>query len=66
MSQKYFELYDGIEDLKSKFLEIANDDNLAVEDKSNEIAAYLDKKWGMYDGYMDVVDYLEQLFMDEV
>ena len=59
LSQKDFDLYDGLEDLKSKFLEIANDDSLAVEEKSNEIAAYLDEKWGLYDAYMDVVDYLE-------
>jgi hypothetical protein len=65
LSQKDFDLYDGLEDLKSKFMEVANDDSLAVEDKSNEIAAYLDEKWGLYDGYMDVVDYLESLFMDE-
>ena len=65
LSQKDFDLYDGLEDLKSKFLEIANDDSLAVEEKSNEIAAYLDEKLGLYDGYMDVVDYLESLFMDE-
>lgn len=65
LSDKDFDLYDGLEDLKSKFLEIANDDNLAVEDKSNEIAAYLDEKWGLYDGYIEVVDYLESLFMDE-
>jgi hypothetical protein len=61
----YFDLYDGEEDLKSKFMEVTNDDNLSVEEKSNEIAAYLDEKWGLYDGYMDVVDYLESLFMDE-
>jgi hypothetical protein len=65
LSQKDFELYDGQDDLKSKFMEVTNDDSLAVEDKSNEIAAYLDEKWGLYDGYMDVVDYLETLFMDE-
>jgi hypothetical protein len=65
LSNKDFELYDGEEDLKSKFLEISNDNNLTVEEKSNEIAAYLDEKWGLYDGYMDVVDYLESLFMDE-
>ena len=63
LSQKDFELYDGLEDLKSKFLEIANDDSLAVEDKSNEIAAYLGEKWNHL--YIDVVDYLEKLFMDE-
>jgi hypothetical protein len=65
LSKKDFDLYDGLEDLKSKFMEIANDDSLAVEEKSNEIAGYLDEKWGLYDGYMDVVDYLESLFMDE-
>jgi len=65
LSDRDFELYDGEKDLKSKFLEISNDDNLTVEEKSNEIAAYLDEKWGLYDGYMDVVDYLESLFMDE-
>ena len=65
LSQKDFDLYNGLEDLKSKFMEVANDDSLAVEEKSNEIAAYLDEKWGLYDGYMDVVDYLESLFMDE-
>lgn len=65
LSDRDFELYDGEEDLKSKFLEISNDNNLTVEEKSNEIAAYLDEKWGLYDGYMDVVDYLESLFMDE-
>ena len=68
LSKKDFEIYDGLEDLKSKFLEIANDELNEfpnVEDKSNEIAAYLDEKWGLYDGYMDVVDYLEKLFMDE-
>ena len=65
LSQKDFDLYNGLEDLKSKFMEVANDDSLAVEEKSNEIAAYLDEKWGLYDGYMDVVDYLEKLFMDE-
>jgi hypothetical protein len=65
LSKKDFDLYDGLEDLKSKFMEVANADNLAVEEKSNEIAAYLDEKWGLYDGYMDVIDYLESLFMDE-
>jgi hypothetical protein len=55
LSQKDFD--DDLEDLKSKFLEVANDDNLAVEDKSNEIAAYLGEKWNHL--YMDVVDYLE-------
>ena len=65
LSDRDFDLYDGIDDLKSKFMEVVNDDTLAVEEKSNEIAAYLDEKWGLYDGYLDVVDYLETLFMDE-
>ena len=68
LSQKDFDLYGGLEDLKSKFMEVANDEFNKfpnVEDKSNEIAAYLGEKCGLYDGYMDVIDYLEKLFMDE-
>jgi tetratricopeptide (TPR) repeat protein len=65
-ADKDFDLYDGHEDLKSRFSEIANNDDLSVEEKSHEIAAYLDEKWGLYDGYMEVIDYLEELFMDEV
>ena len=64
LSQKDFDLYDGLEDLKSKFIEVANDGK-SVEHKSNEIAFYMGEKWGLYDGYMDVVDYLEALLMDE-
>lgn len=64
LSNRDFDLYDGEEDLKSKFMEVTNNDNLSVEEKSNEIAAYLDEKWGLYDGYMDVVDYLETLISD--
>lgn len=66
LSEKDFELYDGREDLYNKFMEVANDDNLSVEEKSTEIAGYLEDKWGLYDGYSQTLDYLDSLFMDEV
>ena len=61
LSKRNFDIYDGLE---SKFMEVASDPLLpSVEHKSNEIAAYLGEKWNHL--YMDVVDYLEKLFMDE-
>lgn len=65
LSDKDFELYDGYEDLKSKFLEVANGD-LSVEEKADEITSYLEDKWGLYGGYQETWDYLDQLFMDEI
>lgn len=65
LSGKKLYINSGLEDVKSEFLKIANNNNLEVEEKSNEIAVYLDKKLSLYDVYMDVVDYLESLFMDE-
>ena len=65
LSGKDFELYDGREDLKSKFLEIIENSELNTEEKSHEIAAYLDEKWGLYDGYMEVVDFLDKLLNKE-
>jgi hypothetical protein len=66
LSQKDFELYDGREDIYNKFMEVANDDNLSSEEKAEQITDYLDEKWGTHDGYMEVYDYLESLFMDEI
>ena len=65
LSDKDYELYDGSEDLKSKFLEIVNNTNLNTDEKTHEIAAYIDEKWGLYDGYIEVVDYLERLLNEE-
>jgi|688.fasta_scaffold1246761_1 hypothetical protein len=64
--EKDFELYGGGEDLHNKFMEVSNDDNLSSEDKASQITNYLDEKWGVYDGYMSVYNYLESLFMDEI
>ena len=47
-------------------MEVSNDDNLSSEDKASQITNYLDEKWGVYDGYMSVYNYLESLFMDEI
>ena len=64
--EKDFELYDGRQDLENKFLEVANDDSLSVEEKADEITSYLEDKWGLYDGYQETWDYLDKLFMDEI
>jgi hypothetical protein len=66
LNQKDFDLYDGQQDLHDKFIEIVSNENLSVEEKSHEIAAYLDEKWGLYDGYMEAIDFLEELLMDEI
>ena len=66
LSEKDFELYDGREDLYNKFIEVANDDNLASEEKAGQITDYLEEKWGTHGGYMEIYDYLESLFMDEI
>jgi hypothetical protein len=62
LSEKDFELYDGREDLHNKFIEVASNDELSVEEKSTDIAGYLEDKWGLHDGYSETLTYLEQLF----
>lgn len=66
LSDKDFELYDGGADLESKFLAVANDDDLGVEEKVDQITEYLEDKFGLYGGYRDTWEYLDKLFMDEV
>ncbi len=66
LSDKDFDLYDGHEDLKNKFLEVANNDELGVEDKADDITSYLEDKWGLHGGYQETWDYLDKLFMDEI
>ena len=61
-----FELYDGYEDLRDKFMKVSNDDNLSTEDKATQITDYLDEKWGISYRYMEIYNYLESLFMDEI
>jgi hypothetical protein len=64
--EKDFDLYAGEEDLKKNFLKIVNNDSYSADEKAQKVAAYLDMKWGLYDGYSEVVDYLESLLMDEI
>ena len=66
LDDKDFDLYDGSSDLSSKFLEVANDDDLSSEEKADAIASYLEDKWGLHSGYQETWNYLEKLFMDEV
>lgn len=65
LSEKDFDIYDGREDLHNKFMEVANNDELSVEEKAEEIAHYLEDKWGLYDGHEETINYLDLLFMDE-
>jgi hypothetical protein len=65
MSDKDFDFYDGQEDFHKKFIEISTKD-LSTEEKASEIAGFLDEKWGLHDGYSEVVDYLDKLYFDEV
>ena len=64
--EKDFDLYAGEEDLKENFLKIVNNDSYSADEKSQKVAAYLDMKWGLHDGYSEVVDYLESLLMDGI
>ena len=38
----------------------------SAEEKAVQVTDYLEEKWGVYDGYMEIYDYLESLFMDEI
>jgi len=63
--KKDFELYDGEEDLKNKFMQVANDD-LSIEEKASQLSNYIEDKWGLFGGYQEVWDYLDQLFGDDI
>lgn len=63
--EKDFDFYDGEPDFRNKFIEISNT-TLPAEEKASKIANYLEEKWGLHDGYQEVVDYLEKLYFDEV
>jgi len=66
LSSKDFELYDGEQSLREKFIEISEDDNIEVPEKAEAITEFLENGWGLYDGYMEVCDYLESLFNGEL
>jgi len=51
------------QEVKSFFTEIAESD-LSSEEKAHEIAAYLDEKIQLYDRYIEVVDYLDELLSE--
>lgn len=50
-------------EFKNFFTEIT-DKNLSSEEKAHEIAAYLDEKLQLYDRYIEVVDYLDELLSE--
>lgn len=61
LSEKDFDLYDGQSDLKSEFISVLNDDDLNINRKANKITTYLDQKWGLYEGFLEVSDFLKKL-----
>jgi hypothetical protein len=61
LTKQDFDLYDGEDVLHQKFIEIS-DSSYSPDEKADEIASYLDEKWGLYDGYQYVVDFLIHLF----
>lgn len=65
------ELRDNENDLYEKFMEVANNDNLAVEEKCDDITSYLfrsiiHERNLEYEDYYEIWEYLDQLFMDEI
>jgi hypothetical protein len=61
LSEKDFELYDGEGDLEDFFMSISSD-NLSPEQKAEEVTRFLEDKWGLYDGYLEVLNFLKNIF----
>jgi hypothetical protein len=61
LNEKDFELYDGQDDLKTEFLRVLSDDSLSINQKANKITSYLDEKWGLYEGFLEVSNFLKKL-----
>ena len=57
-----FELYDGEDDLRTFFIRTSNNLNFSNEKKAEKISNFLEDKWGLYDGYSEVYDFLINLF----
>lgn len=64
LKDKDFELYDGIESLIEKFLKVSNQD-ISSDEKADDITNFLDEGWDLGEGYTEVWEYLEKLFMEE-
>lgn len=62
LNENDFDFYDGEDDFKRNFIETVNRPNLSDEEKTESIVGFLDEKWGLYDGYSDVYDYVLGLF----
>lgn len=60
-NEKDFDFYDGQKDFEGKWSEVANS-QMTAADKASRLADYLDEKWGLYEGYQEVLNYLKNLF----
>lgn len=61
LNEKDFDFYDGAEEFEDMFFNVVNDESSTADQKAIEIAQHLDNRWGLYDGYSEVVNYLENL-----
>lgn len=59
-NEKGFDFYDGQDDFHQKFVEVLGSD-MNSEEKADELAGFLEDKWGLYDGYSEVCEYLQNL-----
>lgn len=56
--------YSMHDDTFKNFFEEITKSDLSSEEKAHEIAAYLDEKLQLYDRYIEVVDYLDELLSE--
>lgn len=62
LSDKDFDLYEGQDDLENFFKETANNNDLSAEEKAESICGFMDDKWGIYDEYTEIYDFIQSLF----
>jgi len=53
-----FDFYDGEDDFRNKFFEILKRTDIEYYQRSTKITNYLDDRWGLYDGFDDVLNFL--------
>lgn len=61
LHQRGFDFYDGEQDFRGKYEDTIADDELEKEDKIFQLTRFLEDRWGLHDGWDDVVDKLTEL-----
>ena len=63
LNDKDFDFYDNQNDLEDFFKETANSEDYSLpEEKAEAITAFMEEKWGLFDGYKETQKFLERLF----